>query len=214
VIREIVLYGDPVLRVKGKRIDQVTDKIRALAEDMLETMRAANGVGLAAQQVGVPLQLTVVDVAEAESRPSRLWIDGAEVDPREHMPIVLLNPQIDLSKETDIGPEGCLSFPEIIADISRASHVCVRADGLDGQKIEFEAEGLLARAAQHEIDHLHGILFIDRMNSAAKASLGNRLKKLVAEQTEARGRIDEQARDGHRGKRASVNLGVRRPPAL
>ncbi len=190
MIREIVIYGNPVLRAKGKRIDRVTDEIRALAEDMLDTMRAANGVGLAAQQVGVPLQLTVVDVAEAENRPSRLWIEGAEVDPRKHMPIVLLNPQIDLSKETEIGPEGCLSFPEISADISRASHVHVRADGLDGQKIEFETEGLLARAVQHEIDHLNGILFIDRMNSAMKASLGNRLKKLVAEQAEARERIE------------------------
>ncbi len=190
MIREIVIYGDPVLRVKGKRVDQVTDEIRTLADDMLETMRAANGVGLAAQQVGVPLQLTVVDVAEAENRPSRLWINGAEVDPGEHMPMVLLNPRIDLSRETEIGSEGCLSFPEISADISRASHVSVRADGLDGQKIEFEAEGLLARAVQHELDHLNGILFIDRMNSAAKASLGNRLKKMVVEQAEARERIE------------------------
>jgi peptide deformylase len=180
MIREIVIYGDPVLRAKGKRIQKTDEAIRQLAADMLETLHEANGVGLAAQQVGEALQLTVIDVSEAENRPSKMWIDGKEVDPKEHMPLILLNPELELSRETEMGPEGCLSFPEISADIGRAAHIKVRAEGLDGEPIEFEAEGLLSRAAQHEVDHLNGILFIDRMNSATKVSLGSKLKKLVS----------------------------------
>jgi peptide deformylase len=154
MIREIVIYGHPVLRKKGKRIDEVTDEIRTLAEDMIETMHDAHGVGLAAQQIGEAIQLTVIDVSDAENRPSRMWIDGQEVDPNEHMPLILLNPQLELSRETEIGPEGCLSFPEVTSEMSRA--------------------------VQHETDHLNGILFIDRMSSAAKVTLGSKLKKLAA----------------------------------
>jgi len=180
MILEIVTYGDPVLRAKGKRIQKTDEAIRQLAADMLETLHEASGVGLAAQQVGEALQLTVIDVSEAENRPSKMWIDGKEVDPKEHMPLVLLNPELELGRETEIGPEGCLSFPDISADIARAAHVKVRATGLDGEPIEFEAEGLLSRAAQHEVDHLNGILFIDRMSSATKVALTSKLKKLVA----------------------------------
>ena len=180
MILEIVTYGDPVLRAKGKRIQKTDEAIRQLAANMLETLHEANGVGLAAQQVGEALQLTVVDVSEAENRPSKMWIDGKEVDPKEHMPLVLLNPELELGPQTEIGPEGCLSFPDISADIARAAHVKVRATGLDGEPIEFEAEGLLSRAAQHEVDHLNGILFIDRMSSATKVALASKLKKLVA----------------------------------
>ena len=92
MIREIVIYGDPVLRAKGKRLQTIDDEIRVLAADMLETMYEANGVGLAAQQVGSALQLTVIDVSNAESRPSRMWLAGEEVDPKEHMPLILINP--------------------------------------------------------------------------------------------------------------------------
>jgi len=180
MILEIVTYGDPVLRAKGKRIQKTDEAIRQLAADMLETLHEASGVGLAAQQVGEALQLTVIDVSEAENRPSKMWIDGKEVDPKEHMPLVLLNPELELGRQTEIGSEGCLSFPEISADIARAAHIKVRATGLDGEPIEFEAEGLLSRAAQHEVDHLHGILFIDRMSSATKVALTSKLKKLVA----------------------------------
>ena len=180
MIRDIVLYGDPVLRTKGKEILEVDDAVRQLADDMLETMHGANGVGLAAQQVGVAAQLTVIDVSDAESRPSRMWINGEEVDPREHMPLCLINPQVELSRSTEIGPEGCLSFPDISADIARAAHVKVQALDLEGNPVAFEAEGLLARAVQHETDHLNGILFIDRMNSATKAALGSKLKRLAA----------------------------------
>jgi peptide deformylase len=180
MIREIVIYGDPVLRKKGKDIVKITDEIRSFAQDMIETMHEAHGVGLAAQQVGEAIQLTVIDVSDTENRPSRMWIDGEEVDPKEHMPLILINPQLELSRETEIGPEGCLSFPEVTADISRAEHVKVTALDLEGKPVSFEAEGLLSRAVQHETDHLNGILFIDRMSSASKVTLASKLKKLAA----------------------------------
>jgi peptide deformylase len=180
MIREIVIYGDPVLRKKGKDIVKITDEIRAFAQDLIETMHEAHGVGLAAQQVGEAIQLTVIDVADAENRPSRMWIGGEEVDPKEHMPLILINPQLGLSRETEIGPEGCLSFPEITADISRAERVKVTALDLEGKPVSFEAEGLLSRAVQHETDHLNGILFIDRMSSASKVTLASKLKKLAS----------------------------------
>lgn len=184
MIRDIVKYGDPVLRTKGKRLEAVDDEIRALAADMLETMYEANGVGLAAQQVGRPLQLTVIDVSDAESRPSRMWLAGEEVDPKEHMPLILINPELQLGEEVEIGTEGCLSFPEITAEIPRALKVKVNAQDLNGNRLEFEAAGLLGRAVQHENDHLNGILFIDRMSSAAKAALAGKLKRLAAESKE------------------------------
>lgn len=183
--RRIVHYGDAVLRAKGRRVEQVNDEIRALASDMLETMHAANGVGLAAQQVGEALQLTVLDVSEVEDRPSTLKLNGAEVDPVKAMPLVLLNPRLELGRETAAGTEGCLSFPEITAEIDRAVSVVAQAETLEGAAVTIEASGLLARALQHEVDHLNGILFIDRMSSASKASHASRLKRL---QKETKGR--------------------------
>jgi len=175
-------YGDPILRAKGKRIEEVDDKVRALAENMLETMHAANGVGLAAQQVGQALQLTVLDVSQVEDRPSTMTLDGQPVaDLQTAMPLVLLNPVVRLGKETELGSEGCLSFPEITADIERAVTVEMEAETLEGETLRIEASGLLARALQHEVDHLHGILFVDRMSSASKASHSSRLKRLQKE---------------------------------
>jgi peptide deformylase len=175
-------YGDPILRAKGKRIEAVDDDIRALAEDMLDTMHANNGIGLAAQQVGRALQLTVLDVSPVEDRPSVLTLNGKPVsDLAEAMPLVLLNPELRLGAETDLGSEGCLSFPEITADIERAISVELEAETLEGEKVRIEASGLLARALQHEVDHLNGILFIDRMSSASKVSHASRLKRLQKE---------------------------------
>lgn len=171
-------YGDPALRAKGKHVAEIDDTIRELAGNMLETMRAANGIGLAAQQVGEALQLTVLDISPVEDRPSTMAWNGKEADPKQQMPLVLLNPQIELGPEKEVASEGCLSFPEISAEIERAAWTKVRAQTLAGETIEIEATGLLARALQHEIDHLNGILFIDRMSSAAKASLASRLKRL------------------------------------
>src|SRR6185503_11313333 len=124
----IVQYGDPVLRAKGKRVDKVDEHIRDLVRDMIETMHAANGVGLAAQQIGEALQLTVIDVSQVEDRPSTMKLDGREVDPRTAMPLVLINPETELGREIAVGPEGCLSFPEITGDIERAERVTVRAE--------------------------------------------------------------------------------------
>ncbi|KAB2647331.1 MAG: peptide deformylase [Verrucomicrobia bacterium] len=184
MILEIVQYGNPVLREKGREVKAVDGKITQLAADMLETMRSANGVGLAAQQIGVPLQMTVIDVADIEDRPSAMFIGDAEVKVEDYMPLVLLNPVLQLSKDKETGSEGCLSFPELSADITRASGVrckALRLEGSEMKEFEFDASGLLARALQHEVDHLHGILFIDRMNTAAKASVANRLKRLQRE---------------------------------
>lgn len=177
----IIKYGNPILRAKGKWIREADDRIRTLAADMLETMHAANGIGLAAQQVGAALQLTVLDIPVIEGRPSTLILNGIEVDPTEAMPLVLLNPRIELNGETVSESEGCLSFPEINADIDRSISVAVEAETLEGEAVMIEASGLLARALQHEVDHLNGILFIDRMSSAAKASLASRLKRLQRE---------------------------------
>jgi peptide deformylase len=181
MILPILEYGDPMLRAKGKPIDIMNDRIRELAANMIETMHAANGVGLAAQQVGEALQLTVLDVSLVEDRPSTLKVDGKEVEPKAAMPLVLINPEIELHGAAETGVEGCLSFPEITGDIERARSVIVRAQTLEGDTIEIEASGFLARAIQHEGDHLNGILFIDRMNSAAKAALSSRLKRLQKE---------------------------------
>jgi peptide deformylase len=174
-------YGDPALRMKGKLVAEIDGRIRELADNMLETMRAANGIGLAAQQVGEALQLTVVDVSAVEDRPSTMAWNGKEVDPKDHMPLVILNPRIETGPEKEIASEGCLSFPEISAEIERAGWARVEGQTLDGERVEIEATGLLARALQHEIDHLNGILFIDRMSSAAKASLSSKLKRLQKE---------------------------------
>src|SRR3954470_2713940 len=123
MIRPIVQYGDAVLRAKGREIEQVDDEIRRLAADMLETMHAANGVGLAAQQVGEALQITVGDISAGEDRPSTLRLNGAEVDPAAAMPLILINPRLLLHEPNVVGLEGCLSFPEITADIERAESI-------------------------------------------------------------------------------------------
>ena len=130
------------------------DKIKKLADDMLETMRVANGVGLAAQQVGVPIQLTVIDVAGVEDRPAQCGSGKRRCPSRSVCRWSLLNPVLKLSEEKEIGNEGCLSFPDITAEITRSSGVRCTAQLLDGTTIEFEAAGLLARALQHETDHL------------------------------------------------------------
>lgn len=168
MVLPVVKFGDPVLRKRGDRIATVTPEIRQLIADMFETMEAANGVGLAAQQVGRALQLTVIDVRGAKGRPSTLWIDNQPADPESFMPLVLINPVIQPVGNPLKEPEGCLSFPEIYADIQRPGEVEVTAQNLRGESFSFRAGGLLGRALQHEVDHLNGILFIDRMDSASR----------------------------------------------
>ena len=178
MILPILQYGDPILRAKGKRIEKINDHIRDLIANMIETMHAANGVGLAAQQIGEALQLTVLDVSQVEDRPSTLKLNGKDADPATSMPLVLINPEIEIGSATEAGTEGCLSFPETTGEIERAKSILARAQTLEAGRIEIEASGLLSRAIQHEVDHLNGILFIDRMNSAAKAALSSRLKRM------------------------------------
>jgi peptide deformylase len=177
----IVRYGNPVLRAKGKRITAVDERVRELAANMIETMREAHGIGLAAQQVGEALQLTVIDIAGAEDQESTMTLNGTEVEPKASMPLVLLNPELILGQESGTGEEGCLSFPEITGDIRRAISVIMRAETLEGERLQIEASGLLARALQHEVDHLNGILFIDRMSAATKVALHSRLKRMQKE---------------------------------
>lgn len=168
---EIVQYGHPALRAKGRRVEKIDARVRALAEDMLKTMYEADGVGLAAQQVGMPIQLCVIDVAGVKDRPSVLRIGGNPADIEAHMPLILVNPEVETFGKPETDVEGCLSFPGARSDVTRSGSVRVRAQSLDGDIIEFEAEGLLARAVQHEHDHLHGILFIDRVSTSERSRI-------------------------------------------
>jgi peptide deformylase len=181
MILKVVKYGNPVLRKKGARIESVTAEIKKLIADMFETMYAYKGVGLAAQQVGHAVQLTVIDVRGVTDRPSSLEIKGEPVDVAEFMPTVLINPELTLVGEKAAGPEGCLSFPEVFAEITRPQLVDVKALNEKGKPIEFRAGGLLSRAIQHEWDHLHGILFIDRMDKKTKEELRPDLDVLQVE---------------------------------
>jgi len=189
MILEVVKYGHPALRQKGKRVESITPQIQTLISDLLETMYAHKGVGLAAQQIGIPLQVTVIDVRGVTDRPSSLQIKGAPADVHEFMPLVLINPELTPVADPIAGPEGCLSFPELYADITRPEGVDVKAMGIDGERLEFRCGGLLARAVQHETDHLHGILFIDRMDKKTKDELRPELDALQAET-----RMDLEAR--------------------
>jgi len=171
MIREIVHYDAPVLRAKGKEVGAVTPEIKALVNDLLETMRDARGVGLAAQQIGVALQLAVIDITGVKERPSRMWIKGNPVNPEDYMPLVLINPVLKPTKTKVISHEGCLSFPGLTLDIARAQRVGVKSRTLDGGVFEFDAGGLLGRAVLHETDHLNGKLFIDLIGAEDRRAI-------------------------------------------
>ena len=180
MILPVIKYGHPALRQKGARIEAVTPEIKKFIADMFETMQAKHGVGLAAQQVGRALQLTVIDVREVKDRPSWLELDGKPADANDLMPLVLINPEIKPAGEPATGGEGCLSFPEIFAEITRPESVTVKALNGKGKPVEFRCGGLLARVVQHEVDHLNGILFIDRMDRKTKEELRPQLDELQA----------------------------------
>ena len=149
-ILPIIVAPDPRLKVKCARVERVDDEMRALMDDMLETMYQAPGIGLAAPQVGVPRRVIVVDVA------------GREEEPR---PLRMANPElVSVSDETANYEEGCLSIPEYFAEVERPARVRVRFVDYEGKQQEVEAEGLLATVLQHEIDHLNGTLFIDYLS--------------------------------------------------
>ncbi len=173
-------YGDPILRKKGAPVTEVTPAIHQLIAAMFKTMEAHHGVGLAAQQVGHALQLTVIDIRPIDDRPSTLHLNGNHSDPNSFMPLVLLNPVVKAVGEPVAGPEGCLSFPKIYGDVERPESVDVTATNERGEPIAFRCGGLLARCVQHETDHLNGILFIDRMSRETKEELKWDLDELQA----------------------------------
>lgn len=151
-IRKILKYGDPILRQKSKDVSKVSKKIQILAEDMLDTMYANNGVGLAAPQVGELLRMFVIDVSTGGQR---------------YNPIVLINPKIIKKSGAVACSEGCLSFPEVFTDVRRYKNVTVKALDIKGKPFIIEGKDgeLLARALQHEFDHLDGILFVDHVRN-------------------------------------------------
>lgn len=181
MVLEVTKYGHPVLRQKGARIEKITPEIKQLIADMFETMYATKGIGLAAQQVGKALQLTVLDLRGVTDRPSTLELDGKPADVDAFMPLVLINPEIKPLNDAVLGPEGCLSFPELYGDVLRPESVEVKALNEKGKPIEFRCGGLLARAVQHETDHLNGILFIDRMDRKSKNEIRAELDALQVE---------------------------------
>jgi peptide deformylase len=168
-ILEIKVYPDPVLRQKAVPIMEIDEAIRTLAADMAETMYAAPGVGLAAPQVGVSKRMAVLDCSPKDG-PRQL--------------ITAINPEIVSREGESVEEEGCLSVPGYYAPIHRAAKVRVRYQDLEGRTMECEAEGLLAVAFQHEIDHLDGVLFVDHLSSLKKGMFRKKYQKLRQQQEE------------------------------
>lgn len=154
MIRQIRLLGDPVLREKCEPVEAVDDEVRALIEDLQETMYDADGIGLAAPQVGVALRVFVYDVREEEHRPG-----------------ILINPRIVASSGSVRESEGCLSIPDLTEVVERHERVVVEGLDADGQPVRLEADGLLSRCLQHESDHLDGVLFFDRISTLKRKML-------------------------------------------
>lgn len=159
----ITKYGNEVLRKIAEPVDEINDEIRQIATDMLEAMYASDGVGIAAPQIGISKRIIIVDT-EPSNQSSK--------------PIVLINPEIvDMTGEVG-ADEGCLSVPEVRGEVKRAEKVVVEGLDLEGNKIRLEGAGLLARAFQHEIDHINGTLFIDHLSRLKKQLIKNQLRKI------------------------------------
>lgn len=175
-------YGDPVLRAVSAPVETVDDEIRTLADNMLETMYAANGIGLAAPQIGLNIRLVVIDIPEDEeegSEPAMATVNGVVKPVRDIMPLVFVNPELEPYGKQFLFTEGCLSVHNVRANVSRPDHVKARLPQLDGSVLEIDCDGLLARCLQHECDHLEGFLFTDRVSSAGKITLAKKLRKLA-----------------------------------
>lgn len=171
-IKPLVILPDPVLRQVSKPVERVDDALTKLADDMLETMYDAPGIGLAAIQVGEPLRLLVIDLAK---------------DDQPKKPLVFINPEIvDSGDEACVHEEGCLSIPDYYADVERPGSVTVRSLDRLGNQQETEAEGLLARVLQHEIDHLNGVLFIDHISKLKRDMVVRKFKKMARERDKKR----------------------------
>ena len=158
---------DPVLRKQCQIINNIDGELVTLSQDMIETTLAAPGVGLAANQIGIPWRLFVVNM-------------GVETD-KDNL-ITLINPEITAMEGSEMGEEGCLSIPDVIAEVNRATQIEVKAIDLNGNDIRFEAKGYLARALQHEMDHLNGVLFWDSLGKVKRDILKRKFKKKLKEQ--------------------------------
>ena len=197
----IVQYNEPVLRKRGELITVFDAALARLADDMIETMHEAAGIGLAAQQVGRVIQLCVVDLRQAQSEYS--WeLDGTTPPKELIMPLVLVNPVVIAEpRPLDVSEEGCLSFPDIRGDVERPDRIQVRHQDVRGHAHTLVCDGLLARCVQHEADHLNGVLFIDRMDKPTLARLDPALKALKkqtrAELADRKSRKEEEKRAGH-----------------
>lgn len=173
MIYPVVTFGHEILRQKAVPVAEITDAVRRLVQDMLESMYAAKGVGLAAEQVGRTESVCVIDVPhDAEKEACR------EENAAVPMPLVLINPEILATEGKQRNEEGCLSFPEIGAPITRADKVTVTYTDLAGARQTISARGLLSRAIQHEVDHLSGILLVDKMSPMQKIAVAGQLKRL------------------------------------
>jgi peptide deformylase len=160
--REIIVYDDPTLRKKSRRVKGVSQELQRLIDDMVETMHAANGVGLAAVQVGVPERVIVAQLPEAGE-------DEEEPDPNAGKLFAIVNPQLARrSRETEEGVEGCLSIPGLVGEVERCCSVTVKGLDRRGKPVRVKAHNLLARVFQHEIDHCDGVLFIDHIEDPGK----------------------------------------------
>ena len=185
MVLPIVRYPATVLRARCRNVTTPADAISLLAADMLETMHHANGVGLAAPQIGKDIQLAVIDVSHNPDCVSYFRFNGQPADMVAHMPVVFLNPKIEpFGKEKETDEEGCLSFPRLRGQIKRPAQIKVTYQDLSGATQVIETDGLLSRAFQHETDHLNGVLFIDRMSPAAKLGLKRKLGRLMEEWAE------------------------------
>jgi peptide deformylase len=166
-VRQIVVVPDQVLNQHAQPIHEISDEIRALARDMADTMYLAPGIGLAANQVGELLKIIVVDVKYAYAEPADKKKD----------PLVILNPEITLCEGQSVKEEGCLSVPEFGVDVTRSECVQVTGQDMDGNPLSFDAEGLLARVLQHEIDHLNGTTLLDHASSLKRGLYKRRIRK-------------------------------------
>jgi peptide deformylase len=183
----IVHYNDPVLRRKGEKITAFDGALAALAEEMIATMHEARGIGLAAQQVGRPLQLFVADLRSVEADFDWM-LDGGKPPLELFMPMVVVNPKLTVDREAPavVSEEGCLSFPDIRGDVERADRVTAVYRDQNGLPHVLQCNGLFARCLLHETDHVNGILFIDRMTKAVRATLDEAVKALAKRTRAAR----------------------------
>ena len=175
---EILRYPDPLLRRKARPVAEFDSRLRRIVRDMVEGMTAAHGVGLAAPQVGLARRLIIIDIRPATQPDGPESVPAARHPLEAQMPIALVNPEITDSGGLQVGQEGCLSLPEIWADVERTQWIHVRAQDPFGAPIEFECSDFFARAIQHEIDHLEGVLFVDRLTPERFREVKPELKKL------------------------------------